>query len=171
MDRRAEQTSLFPEENVSPGDAPEASIYTIGHSTRKLEELVAVLKHHRIERLVDIRHFPASRHNPQFNKEVLEAELTRNGIEYVWLEKLGGYRTGGYLAYIETDDFRSGLEELERLAREKRAACMCAELKWFQCHRRRISDVLAERGWHVIHILDENRAQRHYLKTNRIKCD
>jgi uncharacterized protein (DUF488 family) len=146
-------------------------IYTIGHSTRKLEELIAVLLHHGIERLVDIRHFPVSRHNPQFNRTCLEQELPRQGIEYVWLESLGGYRQGGYLAYLATPEFACGLEELERLAREKRTACMCAEVKWFRCHRRHVSDVLTGRSWSVVHIFDERRLQPHTFKTNRIKCD
>ena len=146
-------------------------VFTIGHSTRKLEELISVLKHYGIERLVDIRHFPTSRHNPQFNRAALEQALAEHGIEYVWLERLGGYREGGYLAYIETADFHAGLEALENLAREKPTAYMCAEVKWFQCHRRHVSDVLAARGWNVIHIIDEKRADRHRIKTNRIKCD
>lgn len=158
-----------------PGDTTAQSqgpeVFTIGHSTRKLEELVSVLTHYQIERLVDIRHFPASRHNPQFNKPVLEETMSQHGIEYVWLERLGGYRTGGYLAYMQTSDFASGLDELERLAGEKRTAYMCAEVKWFQCHRRRVSDALVERGWSVTHIFDEKRTQQHRLKTNRIKCD
>lgn len=146
-------------------------VFSIGHSTRTLEELLAVLLHHCIERVVDIRHFPGSRHNPQFNRDTLEHELVRNGIEYVWLERLGGYRAGGYLAYMQSADFASGLEELGALAREKRTAYMCAEVKWFKCHRRHVSDVLAARGWDVIHIFDQKRVQRHALKTNTIRCD
>lgn len=146
-------------------------IYTIGHSTRKLGELIGVLLHHGIERLVDIRHFPGSQYNPQFNRETLEQQLTRQGIEYVWLERLGGYRAGGYAAHMQTEDFTSGMETLETLAREKRTAYMCAELKWFKCHRRHVSDVLAARGWNIIHIFDEKRLQRHTLKTNTIRCE
>jgi len=146
-------------------------VFSIGHSTRTLEELLAVLLHHRIERVVDIRHFPGSRHNPQFNRETLEQALLKNRLEYVWLERLGGYRTGGYRAYMQSADFASGMEALEALAREKRTAYMCAEVKWFKCHRRHVSDVLAARGWQVIHIFDEKRLQRHTLKTNTIRCD
>ena len=165
------QEGLFPEEDAVQAPEGNASIFTVGHSTRKLEELVRVLRHYGIERLVDIRHFPASRHNPQFNRAALEEELGRAGIEYVWIEKLGGYRTGGYFAYMDTEDFRSGIAELERLAGEKRTAYMCAELVWYKCHRRRVSDVLAACGWSVVHIFDEKRAQAHILKTNTIKCD
>ena len=146
-------------------------IYTIGHSTRKLGELIAVLLHHGIERLVDIRHFPGSQHNPQFNRETLEQQLARHAIEYVWLERLGGYRAGGYAAHMQTEDFTSGVEALETLARERRTAYMCAELKWYKCHRRHVSDVLAARGWNIVHIFDEKRLQRHTLKTNTIRCE
>lgn len=164
-----EQQRLFPPAAAAAAQGP--VVYSIGHSTRRLEELIAVLKRYGVERLVDIRHFPMSRHNPQFNRSELERALLGAGIEYLWLERLGGYRSGGYLAHMETEAFRSGLAELERLAREKPTAYMCAEVKWFQCHRRRVSDVLAGRGWSVIHIWDERRADLHRLKTNRIKCD
>jgi len=146
-------------------------IYSIGHSTRKLEEFIAVLKHYRIECLVDIRPFPGSRHNPQFNREQLEAALPAAGIEYRWLVALGGYRSGGYSAHMSTPEFAAGLAELEELARRRTTAFMCAELKWFQCHRRRVSDVLVERGWQVIHIFTEKRADPHRFKTNRIRCE
>jgi uncharacterized protein (DUF488 family) len=149
----------------------EPGIFTIGHSTRRLDELVAVLKHYQVERLVDIRHFPASRHNPQFNRPALEQALAAEGLDYIWLERLGGFRHGGYLAYMETAGFADGIQELETLAREKRTACMCAEIKWFQCHRRHVSDALAAKGWKVTHIFTEKRADAHVRKTNRIKCD
>ncbi|MCS7315955.1 MAG: DUF488 domain-containing protein [Bryobacterales bacterium] len=154
-------------------DAPPAGprIYSIGHSTRKLEELIAVLKHYGIRCLVDIRHFPASRHNPQFNREELERALPAAGIEYRWLVELGGYRSGGYLVHMLTPEFAAGLAELERLARERPTAFMCAEIKWFQCHRRRVADALAERGWQVVHIFTEKRADTHRPKTNRIRCE
>jgi uncharacterized protein (DUF488 family) len=146
-------------------------VHTIGHSTRKLEELIAVLTHYGIERLVDIRHFPSSRHNPQFGRAVLETKLLEHRIEYHWMQRLGGYRPNGYLAYMETQEFREGIEELERLALEKPTVYMCAEVKWFQCHRRHVSEVLTERGWLVTHIIGMSRADRHYRKTSRIKCD
>jgi len=170
--RLPEQPSLFTREQQAASETdPREQVFTIGHSTRKLEELISALKHYAIERVVDIRHFPTSRHNPQFNKPILEQALREHGIDYVWLERLGGYRQGGYLAYTQTEDFQRGIEELERLAREKRAACMCAEVKWYRCHRRRVSDVLAERGWLVIHIFHETRAEEHFEKHNVIKCD
>jgi uncharacterized protein (DUF488 family) len=160
------QPSLFPEEGPAP-----PPIFSIGHSTRKLEELIWVLKHFNIETLVDIRHFPASRHNPQFNKPLLEQELANHGLHYVWLEQLGGFRTGGYLAYMESPEFAAGIRDLEDFARHRRTAFMCAEIKWFQCHRRHVSDALAAKGWSVTHIFTEKRADPHVRKTNRIKCD
>lgn len=159
------------QELFAAASSPGPRIYSIGHSTRTLTELIVVLKHYGIERVVDIRHFPGSRHNPQFNREQLEAALPAAGIEYRWLVQLGGYRSGGYLAHMETTEFAEGLAELERLARERPTAFMCAEIKWFQCHRRRVADVLAERGWQVIHIFTEKRADPHRLKTNRIRCE
>jgi uncharacterized protein (DUF488 family) len=146
-------------------------VFTIGHSTRKLEELIAVLRRYGVRRIVDIRHFPSSRHNPQFNRAMLERSLPDQGLEYLWLQKLGGYREGGYEAYMDTPDFGQGLEELERLAGEKPTAYMCAEVKWWKCHRRRVSDQMARRGWRVVHILDEERADEHCPKENTIQCD
>ena len=92
-------------------------VYTIGHSTRSLEEFVRVLKHYRIDILVDTRHFPRSRHNPQFNKELLEKELPKHKIEYAWLEVLGGFRKGGYKKYAGTEEFRRGIDELIKIAK------------------------------------------------------
>jgi len=168
----AEQRSLFPQELPGPeAEHGGRTIYTIGHSTRPLDALVSALSRHGVERLVDIRHFPASRHNPQFNRSVLEAELPRWGIEYLTLEALGGFRAGGYQAHMETEEFARGIERLEALAAQKRTAYMCAEVKWWRCHRRHVSDVLAARGWRVIHIFDEKRAEPHRKKDNVIKCD
>ncbi len=137
------------------------TVYTIGHSTRKLEEFIGVLRHYGIARLIDIRHFPGSRHNPQFARPSLEQSLPAAGIDYVWIEKLGGFRKGGYHAHMETGEFREGLSELERLASEKPTAYMCAEAVWFRCHRRYVSDALVARGWRVIHIFDEKRTEEH----------
>lgn len=172
----ASQRSLFPagqawQRGLRPDEAGKPSVYTIGHSTPPLEELAAALKAYGIERVADIRHFPSSRHNPQFNQGTLHERLASQDIEYRWLKELGGYRSGGYLAYMETPDFGLGIEMLEQLAREKRTAYLCAELKWYQCHRRRVSDVMDHRGWQVFHIFDERRWEPHREKTNRIKCD
>lgn len=147
-------------------------ILTIGHSTRSLEDLIGVLAAHQIKILVDIRHFPRSRHNPQFNKAALQKRLPRAGIRYVWLEALGGYRKGGYAKYTCTNTFQSGLARLEKLAAKRRAAVMCAELLWWRCHRRYVSDELKRRGWRVWHIFDEKKLEAHKIgKRRRIKCD
>lgn len=147
------------------------TIYTIGHSTRKLEKLIDILKNFKIEVLIDIRHFPHSRHNPQFNKEILEKELSENNIQYLWLEKLGGFRKGGYLAYTETEDFKQGLKELIKIAEKKLTAIMCAEILWFKCHRKFVSDKLKELEFEVVHIFDKDKTQEHKFKENKIKCD
>lgn len=147
------------------------TIYTIGHSTRSLEELINILKNFKIEILIDIRHFPRSKHNSQFNKENLEKELPKNNIQYLWLEKLGGFRKGGYLAYMGTDEFKEGLNELIRIAEEKVVAIMCAEILWFKCHRRFVSDKLKEFGFEVIHIFDKDKIQEHTFKQNKVKCE
>ncbi len=174
-----EQKSLFPDPDselaarLARGEPPpgERHIFTVGHSTRPAEEFVALLERFGIRRVVDIRHFPKSRHNPQFDREALQKLLAERGIQYLWLEELGGYRRGGYLAYMGTGAFRWGIDRLERLAGEARTAYMCAELKWWRCHRRRVSDVLESRGWTVIHIMAPDRVELHRHKENKIKCD
>ncbi len=136
-------------------------IHTIGHSNRSLEDLIRVLKHHDIQVLVDVRRFPTSRHNPQFKKDLLENKLPESGIEYVWIENLGGFRKGGYVEYTETKEFRDELEKLMEIAKQKRTAVMCAELLWFRCHRNFIATALTRLGWEVIHIYDEKKSDKH----------
>jgi len=138
-------------------------IFTIGHSNRSLDEFVKILKHYNIEVLVDVRRFPRSRHNPQFSKENLESKLTEIGIEYTWIENLGGFRKGGYVDYMETEDFKSGLESLIEIARQKRTAIMCAELLWFKCHRSFIASALTKEDWQIFHIYNEKRAEIHMI--------
>ncbi len=146
-------------------------LYTIGHSTRILEELISILNHYGIKTLVDIRHFPRSKHNPQFNKELLEAELPKNRINYIWLENLGGFRKGGYKNFMRTKEFRIGIEELLRISNNN-TAVMCAEILWFRCHRRYIADRLKKKGYEVIHIYDEKKAEPHkYFTKKKIRCD
>ena len=129
-------------------------LYTVGHSTRTLEQLVALLEEHRVSQLVDVRHFPRSRRNPQFNQETLSAQLPKRGIAYEWMgETLGGFRSGGYQAYMETPQFAAGIERLKMLARARRTAIMCAEIVWFRCHRRFIARRMAAIGYPVTHIV------------------
>ncbi len=112
-----------------------------------------LLAKHGVEAVADVRRFPKSRKFPHFNRESLEKTLPQFGIEYHWLgELLGGYRRGGYEAYIKTPEYMRGIEKLEALASRKRTAIMCAEGYWRRCHRRFIAETLEKRGWKVIHI-------------------
>lgn len=146
-------------------------IFTIGHSTRKLEELIEILSRFHIEVLIDVRHFPHSRHNPQFNKETLEIKLPEAGIQYVWLKELGGFRKEGYLAYMKTKEFRAGLKKIIELAKQKRVCLMCAEILWFKCHRKFISDKLVESGVEVIHLFNKEKEEKHFHLEGKIRCE
>ncbi len=144
-----------------------STIYTVGHSNRSLESFIRLLKSHTIESLVDVRRFPTSRKFPHFSREVLHAVLATVDIEYTWLgDLLGGFRSGGYEAYTQTDDFRTGLSALVSLARRKTVAIMCAESLWFRCHRRFIADELVKKKIDVVHIIDERNVSSHKLGEN-----
>ena len=146
-------------------------ILTIGHSTRGLGGFFSLLKENQVEILIDARHFPHSRHNPQFNKEVLERVCRANGIAYIWMQGLGGFRKGGYERYSRSQAFKKEMKELERAARSK-ACIMCSEFNPYKCHRRYIADELKRKGWSVRHILDEKRRESHLITRKRtIKCD
>ncbi len=133
-------------------------IYTLGTSNRTQGEFMGLLREVRAELVCDVRSFPSSSRYPHFDKENLESALAAGGFRYVWLgRELGGYRKGGYLAYMDTDEFREGLEELERLATTRLTVLICAERFPWKCHRRFISAALEERGWDVIHIIDSER--------------
>jgi uncharacterized protein (DUF488 family) len=156
------------------------TIWTIGHSTRSIEELVKVLKHYGIELLADVRRYPGSRRLPQFNSAELEQALESHGIAYKWLPSLGGRRTAradspntgwnnesfrGYADHTESEEFAEGLFELLILANGMNTAIMCAELLWWRCHRRIISDVLVSIGVKVVHIRDESSSDLHSLSS------
>lgn len=145
------------------------TVYTIGHSTRSLEDFLTLLERSRIERLVDVRTFPGSRRYPHFNREALARSLADASIEYLHRPALGGRRRPpkdappsawrnegfrGYAAYMQTPAFREGIEELIMLADERRTAIMCSEAVPWRCHRSLISDALTARGVAVEHILD-----------------
>jgi uncharacterized protein (DUF488 family) len=152
-------------------------ILTVGHSTHPIERFVDLLRGAGVERVADVRRFPGSRRNPQFGAEALSASLSEAAIAYEPLgEQLGGrrrsrapkpdspWRNASFAAYAEymgTDEFAAGLERLERLARERRTAIMCAEALWFRCHRRLIADALAARGWAVWHLGSDGRLSAH----------
>ncbi len=156
-------------------------MYTIGHSTRSLEDLIRTLKRYGIEFLVDIRRWPTSKRNPQFKGECLRETLAREGIRYIWMgEALGGYRRRGlpsspnegwrsrgfrnYADHALGEAFRTALKELITLSREGVVvALMCAEKSYWRCHRRILSDHLTAAGLEVLHILDEGNVRRHRL--------
>lgn len=146
-------------------------IFTIGHSSRTLAAFVALLRQVGVDLVVDVRSFPRSRANPQFDIGVIPESLAAQGIEYLHLSALGGrrHRLAGsapstnllwrepgfrnYADYAETQRFRDGIDELLRLARSHRVALMCAEAVWWRCHRRIVADYLLARGVRVEHIL------------------
>ena len=156
---------------ASHAHVSQGTIFTIGHSTRTLSELMDLLREAQIELLVDVRSIPRSRTNPQFNIDALPEALAAAGIGYVHLPALGGLRHRrktatpspnalwqnasfrNYADYAGTEAFGVGIEELEELARERRCAIMCAEAVWWRCHRRIIADYLLARGIAVVHIM------------------
>lgn len=147
-------------------------IFTIGHSTKSLEDFISLLKRYGIKLVIDVRHYPSSRHYPWFSKEALKKALEDEGISYEWIEELGGFRKEGYLAYMQTDEWKKGIEKLMQISKEN-TAIMCAEVLWWKCHRKFISDYLVENGWEVIHIIDDKQ-QIHKLHEKRdvkIKCE
>lgn len=150
------------------------TIYTIGHSTRELEEFLSILKHYEISALADVRSIPRSRHTPQFNKGNLAKVLPKNAIAYYHLEKLGGLRHAskeslnlgwhnasfrGYADYMQTADFGAGLNTLLELAKVKTIVLMCAEAVPWRCHRSLIGDALLARKIKVVDIFDARKAQ------------
>jgi uncharacterized protein (DUF488 family) len=159
-------------------------IWTIGHSTRSMQELVAMLRSFKIELVADIRSYPGSRRYPHFNKEALNISLPGNDIEYIHLKQLGGRRKAdphsandawrheafrGFADYMDTDDFKEGVENLQQIAFHKRTACMCSEAVWWRCHRALISDYLKSVGWTVMHIMNRDGAEEHsYTSPARI---
>ena len=140
------------------------TVFTVGHSTRTIEEFVHLLKAHGIQRVIDVRSIPRSRHNPQFNRDQLPAVLQRFGIDYGHMPGLGGRRharrdssnTGwrnvsfrGYADYMETPAFKESLNRCIALAHDDRVALMCAEAVPWRCHRSLIADALLARGMEV----------------------
>jgi uncharacterized protein (DUF488 family) len=156
-------------------------VFTIGHSTRPIEDLLALLKENGIRTLVDVRRYPGSRRHPQFSRDALAASLTAAGIEYVHEPDLGGRRAArpdsphtawrveairGYADHMESPEFQAALERLMERARETPTVILCAEAVPWRCHRRLISDALVARGVPVLHILGPRRADPHELDPN-----
>ncbi|HEV2697078.1 MAG TPA: DUF488 domain-containing protein [Terriglobales bacterium] len=156
-----------------------ATLYTIGHSTRTLEELIEALHAHSIKTLVDIRAFPASRRLPHFNRESLEKTLPESGIQYIWMKELGGHRKKilsespnvalrndsfrNYADHMLTPEFERSIAELIKIAEQSPTAYMCAERVYFRCHRMLVSDWLVAHGHEVLHIDDAKPAKPHQL--------
>jgi len=135
----------------------EKLICTIGTSNRSEEEFLRLLRTHEIEMVVDVRSFPTSKF-PHFRREVLAQSLGEAGVGYAYLgRELGGYRKGGYEVYTQTHDYLQGIERLERIGSCCRCVALCAERLPWKCHRRFIGQSLQERGWKVVHIIEENR--------------
>jgi uncharacterized protein (DUF488 family) len=135
----------------------EKTIFTLGTSNRSVEELARLLRANRIEMVVDVRSFPTSKF-PHFKREALSQSLAEAGLGYFYLGKeLGGYRKGGYEAYMQTHDYLRGMDLLERMAARCRCAILCAERLPWRCHRRFIGHSLEERGWKIVHIIEEGR--------------
>ncbi len=152
------------------------TVWTIGHSTRSIDEFISVLDAYDIELVADVRRYPGSRRLPQFSSEALENSLSDCGISYRWIPSLGGrrrstadsvdngWRHAAFRAYADhmlTEEFAEGLMELLMLAGGLNTAVMCAEVLWWRCHRRIISDVLVSLGITVIHIRDATHSEIH----------
>jgi uncharacterized protein (DUF488 family) len=156
-----------------------AVLYTVGHSTRTIDELIAALAAHQIQTLVDIRAFPMSRRLPQFNRDSLEQSMPAAGIHYVWMKALGGYRKKileespnialrnqsfrNYADYMLSPGFEQSITELLALAENSRTAYMCAERPYFRCHRMLVSDWLVAHGHQVLHIDGSGPVKPHTL--------
>ena len=160
-------------------------IWTIGHSTRMVDEFISLLKENKIKLLADVRAWPGSKRYPQFNKEALAESLTAYGISYEHFPELGGKRKSkpdsrnsawrnasfrGYADYMETEQFQKGIERLLDVGEETGpTAIMCAEAVWWRCHRSLIADYLKVRGVEVLHILGANKIEPHpYTRAARI---
>jgi uncharacterized protein (DUF488 family) len=154
------------------------AIFTIGHSTRPLDEFIGLLRSHGVERVIDIRTIPRSRHNPQFNGETLGPALRAARIGYVQLKKLGGLRHAktdsknlgwhnasfrGFADYMQTPEFEEGLDRAIRLAEDKPSALMCAEAVPWRCHRSMVADALTVRDFPVEHIVSASKPNVHKL--------
>lgn len=153
-------------------------LYTIGHSTRPLDEFINILGHYGIKRVFDVRTIPQSRYNPQFNKETFADALQKADLEYRHMPALGGLRKPlkesinsgwknglfrGYADYMQTKAFEEAAQELIRLAEEKNSVLLCAEAVPWKCHRSLIADALLVRGIEVQHILAITTVQAHLL--------
>ncbi len=154
-------------------------MWTVGHSTRSLPALVALVTAHGVSLIADVRKIPRSRRHPHFDQQTLAAALATLGVDYVHLPGLGGLRREqpdsinrgwrnpsfrAYADYMQTDAFAEELDRLLALGRARPVAIMCAEALWWRCHRSLIADALVARGEPVLHILTPERAEPHALR-------
>ena len=152
------------------------TIYSIGHSTRSLDEFLDMLHSFDIKILADIRSLPGSRRFPHFNKENLKISLEETAIHYMHLSDLGGRRKmkkdsknnrwnndsfKGYADYMETKEFKNAIMNLEKIAFDQPVAYMCSEAVWWRCHRSMVSDYLKAKGWTVLHIMATGKVKEH----------
>ncbi len=152
------------------------TIFTIGHSTRSIDDFIKLLHSFNIKFLADIRTYPGSRRFPHFNKENLKEYLAENNICYQHIPALGGRRKAvkdsknnawknesfrGYADHMETEEFKNSINELEETAFDQVTAYMCSEGVWWRCHRSLVSDYLKWKGWKVLHIFSEQKAEEH----------
>ena len=160
------------------------TIYTIGHSTHPIEEFLEMLRSFKIKNLVDVRKMPGSRKFPQYDQDNLKKSLEDVGITYIYETDLGGRRKvhkdskntswrntsfQAYADYMETDEFKNAVVELENIAVEAPTVYMCSEAVWWRCHRSMISDYLKVRNWNVQHIMGIGKSQEHpYTSPARI---
>jgi uncharacterized protein (DUF488 family) len=176
--KRAAAASAPQAERTTPKGEASPVVYTVGHSTRGLEEFVGLLQAHGVQRLIDVRTVPRSRHNPQFNRDTLPADLERAGIGYRHMGGLGGLRKTrpdsvnrgwrtlsfrGYADYMQTEEFAQNVRELAQAAADEQVAIMCAEAVPWRCHRSLVGDALLVRGLGVEEIVDAKRRQPHRL--------
>jgi uncharacterized protein (DUF488 family) len=158
------------------GERQELTVYTIGHSTRTIDEFVELIKTYVVTLVVDVRTVPRSRHNPQFNKETLPNTLKQYGVKYIHMSEIGGLRhpkhdsinlalknSGfrGYADYMLTKEFTESLLKLIALAKENRLGIMCAEALPWRCHRSLLSDALVVRHVIVEHIISKDSTIQH----------
>ena len=154
------------------------ALYTVGHSTRSSDELLALIAEHSIELLVDVRRYPGSRRHPQFARAALASSVAAAGVEYRWVEALGGRRSrrkdsphtawrvaafAGYADHMATPEFQAAAAELLAAAEARNVCVMCAEARPEQCHRRLIADHATAQGVPVTHILAPRRTALHQL--------
>ena len=154
------------------------TVFTLGHATRSLEELITLLQHYAIKHLIDIRTIPKSRHNPQFNEKELSKNLSKAHIKYTHMKDLGGFRrplkdsinTGwrnlsfrGYADYMQTDTFAQAIDQLIKYAQQDQIAIMCSEAVPWRCHRSLIGDALLARHIDVEDIISLTSCKPHTM--------